>query len=225
MCRYNSRRLHGKILREINGKTILQYILERLAVVVDMDSIVVATSREPSDNPVAEYCNMNRIQCFRGELDNVARRFLTCAKQYSFDYATRINGDNLFVDIPTLREMKMLTETGKYDFISNVKNRTFPKGMSIETVRISYYDDCYRAFDREEHYEHVTLWLYQHDEGRNHYYHYNSMCPEAAGIQMAIDTEDDFSLAEKIIGNFAGNHTEYGLKEIFQIRKKNEQSL
>lgn len=191
-----------------------------------MKSIVVATSIEETDDPIWKFCAENNILCYRGALDNVAERFMLCAGKYSFDYATRINGDNIFVDIPTLKEITRLAETGSYDFISNVKDRTFPRGMSIETVRTSYFEECYGQFENEGHYEHVTLFLYQNDSGKNHYYHYNDICPEAAGVQMAIDTEEDFALVEKIIDNFTADHTMYGLKEIFAIRKRiDEQSL
>ena len=78
ICRYNSSRLPGKILMEINGKSILQYIIERLSLVVPENNIVVATSEEKTDNPIAEYCIKNKINVFRGSLDNVALRFLNC---------------------------------------------------------------------------------------------------------------------------------------------------
>ncbi len=217
ICRYNSRRLPGKILREINDKPILQYIYERIKEVVPSDNIVIATSDEPTDEPIAEFCKLNNYQLYRGSLNNVAERFLHCAQHYSFDYATRINGDNLFVDIPTLREMVEIAQTNKFDFISNVKNRTFPKGMSIEMVKTSYYKKQYQVFSDPEHFEHVTLYFYNHDKNQNFYYHYNTKVPQAAGIQMAIDTKEDFIFMEKIIHHFESNHISYDLAAIWKI--------
>ena len=37
ICRYNSSRLPGKILKKINGKPILTYIIERLKCVQNLD--------------------------------------------------------------------------------------------------------------------------------------------------------------------------------------------
>ena len=220
ICRFNSTRLPGKILMEIKGKSILQYIIDRLSLVVPNNNIVIATSNQQSDNPIAEYCEENNINIFRGSLDNVALRFLNCATYYHFDFVARINGDNLFVDTESLKRMIKFAQTNNYDFVSNVKNRTFPKGMSIEIVRTEHYKEMYSKFNNEGHFEHVTSYLYQNDTGKDYYYFYNVICPETAGIQLAIDNKEDFEFATKIIGTFVKNHTEYGLKEIFNIIKK-----
>jgi len=215
LCRYNSSRLPGKILKEIEAKPILQYIVDSLSEVVDKENIVVATSEEETDNPIYNYCKKNNIQVFRGDLNNVSKRFKDCANTYNFDFATRINGDNIFVDQETIKEMLSIAETDKYDFISNVKNRTFPKGMSVEIVRTSYYNKKYENFNTSGDFEHVTINLYNNDEGENYYYHYNEKCIEASGIQFAVDTKEDFETASKIIKKL-NKKNNFTLKEVYQ---------
>jgi spore coat polysaccharide biosynthesis protein SpsF len=219
ICRYNSNRLPGKILKEINGKPIIQYIIERLQKITLHENIVVATSKNDSDDPIINYCKENCINYFRGSLNNVAERFLLCSEAFSFDFAVRINGDNIFIDINIFKEMIEITEMDKYKFISNVKNRTFPKGMSIEIVKTEYYREMYSKFESKDHYEHVTLFLYSQDNKKEHFYFFNKICPEASGIQLAIDNLNDFKLAEKIIDSFKMDHTNYNLTEIYSIYK------
>ncbi len=216
LCRYNSSRLPGKILRTIHQKPILQYIVDSLSELVDKDAIVVATSEEATDNPIAEYCKANNINLFRGDLNNVSKRFLDCAKTYGWDYATRINGDNLFVDTRTIQDMLKIAQTNKYDFVSNVKNRTFPKGMSVEMVKTDYYQEQYQRFTEPDHFEHVTIFLYQNDNNQNYYYFYNTRCPEAAGLQFAIDTQEDFDLAEQIIRQL-GRTFNFNLEDVLEV--------
>jgi spore coat polysaccharide biosynthesis protein SpsF len=199
LCRFNSSRLPGKILREISGKPILKYIYESLSVIVKKENIAVATSEEKTDDPIAEFCKENDINLFRGDLDNVSKRFLDCAESFGFEYATRINGDNIFIDLETIQQMLNITKTNQYDFVSNVKNRTFPKGMSVEIVRTSHYKNKYKDFNKQDDFEHVTLNLYQNELGEHYYYYFNTKCQNAAGLQFAVDTIDDFILAEKII--------------------------
>ena len=220
ICRYNSHRLPGKILREINGKPILQYIVERIEKVVPRKQIVVSTSEEKTDDPIIAYCEANDLNYFRGSLNNVSERFLKCAQEYNFDYTTRINGDNIFVDISLLEKMATIAETGQYELISNLKNRTFPKGMSIEIVRTDYYAERFKTFSTPDDFEHVTINLYQNEEAEKYFYAMNTFCPEAGGIQLAIDTPEDFSLASKIISNFAGSHLNYGLSEVYHLYRK-----
>jgi len=217
LCRYNSVRLPGKILKKINQKPVIQYIIERLLKVGKKENVIVCTSKYSSDNPIIEYCKKNEIAYYRGALNNVAKRFVGCAKENHFDYSVRINGDNIFVDIQTLNKMVKIAKDGKFDFISNVKERTFPKGMSIEIIRTSFYYNLFLNFNKEAYYEHVTLPLYEDNIEGNFYFEYNKICPEAAGIHLAIDTLKDFKLVQKIIQYFEEDHTKYNLKRIFNI--------
>ncbi len=111
------------------------------------------------------------ISCFRGSLEDVADRFYQAANQKSWDYAIRINGDNVFVDTQVLTDMIAIARSGEYDFVSNVKDRTFPKGMSIEIVKMRHYASLLPAISSSEYYrEHVTLYLYEHEADTYYYY-------------------------------------------------------
>lgn len=224
LSRFSSSRLPGKALMTIEGKAILQYIVERVEKVFGREDIVLATSIDPSDDAIEEFTKSAGIGCYRGSLDNVAQRFYNAAADRGWDYAVRVNGDNIFVDIPLLQEMKDLAETGQYDFISNVKGRTYPKGMSVEIVRLGHYEDVLKAIAEEPGYqEHVTLYMYDHDSDKNYHYVKNTDLLEAAGIQLALDTQEDFKMATDIIGQFTSPHTNYNLKEVFNIYQNNNQ--
>lgn len=217
LSRFSSSRLPGKALMKINDKPVLKYIIERLLCVFDESEIIIATSRLKSDNVIAEFAKSHNIHCFRGSLENVADRFLKAAQSLSLDYAVRINGDNIFTDVNILQQMVSLSEEENYSFISNVKNRTFPKGMSIEIVKVSHYQTLMAKINISIQYkEHVTLYLYDHILEAYHFI-YNKSYPEFSGIQMALDTKEDFERTENIIGYFNKPHWEYNMKEIFQI--------
>ncbi|MBT7897004.1 MAG: acylneuraminate cytidylyltransferase, partial [Flavobacteriales bacterium] len=44
LCRYDSKRLYGKVLRKINNKPILEWISLSIGVCQNIDKICVATS-------------------------------------------------------------------------------------------------------------------------------------------------------------------------------------
>jgi spore coat polysaccharide biosynthesis protein SpsF len=222
LSRFNSSRLPGKALLKIQNKAILEYIIERIIQVVPKADIVIATSEQPSDDAIAEFSKLNGINCFRGSLDNVADRFYQAASTLGWDYAVRINGDNIFVDTQVLADMVLIAKSGKYHFISNVKDRTFPKGMSVEIVRLKHYASLLKYINESDRYrEHVTLYLYE-NEVDGYFFHYNVRVPEASGLQMALDTPDDMLRTEKIIRNFKHDHWNYNLKEIYSIWKSIE---
>lgn len=220
LCRYNSSRLPGKILREINRKPILEYIVEKIQTVLDRSEIVIATSNEVHDDPIEIYCNNNLINCYRGDLNNVAERFLQASLEYKFDYSIRINGDNIFIDSLCLKQLIEVARSNKYEFISNVKERTFPKGMSIEIVKIEKYKEWIRKFTSMDHFEHVTKYIYEHEQEVDAYFHFNTRVPEAAGEQFAIDTITDFSMAKDILNLHKGSHLEIGLEELIKLKLK-----
>lgn len=211
LCRFGSSRLPGKILRKINNKPLLLYIYERLQCVADKKDIVVATGSDETNSPIVNYCKNNKIHLFMGDPDNVAGRFLNCAIENGFEYAARINGDNLFVSPKIINTMLPYVQSGDYDFISNVKDRTFPTGMSVEFLRTRFYQAVIEKFMGPEHFEHVTLYLYQHEREGKRYYIYNSICPEARGLHLAIDTEKDFRDAEKLLLGIKKDHTRYDI--------------
>lgn len=221
LSRYNSSRLYGKALMKIAGKSVLQIIIERLLVVLDLQCIVIATSVEVSDDPIVEFAESNSIQYYRGSLTNVAERFFEASSFYGFDYSIRINGDNVFVDIDLLGQMIVSAKSEKFDFLSNVKNRTYPKGMSIEILRVSFYGALLEFIGREKHFvEHVTLYLYENEDRINHLYFYNTTIKEAEGIQLALDTPDDFQLINRVFNRFDCEHVNYKLGDIIKIYKE-----
>ncbi|MEQ8244420.1 hypothetical protein [Fulvivirga sp.] len=220
LSRYSSSRLPGKALMKIQGKAVLEYIVERLLLVFNKKDIVIATSQLESDNLIASFAESHGLNCFRGSLENVAERFFQAAQSLSFDYATRINGDNIFADVNVIRDMVKITQNNNYSFISNVKDRTFPKGMSVEIVKMSHYKSLMPKINCSEEYkEHVTLYLYDHVL-EDYYFFYNRTFPEAAGIQMALDSNDDLDRAKNIIVKFNKPHWHYNMQEVFQIMKE-----
>ncbi len=217
LCRNNSSRLPGKILRKIQDKPVIEYIWERLKSAKGLDEIVVATSSEPSDDTIVDFCQKKDIKFFRGSLNNVAERFYRCATHFGFDFAVRINGDNLFTDHRMLSNYIAKTREGNYDFISNAKNRTFPPGVTFEIVRVTFFGFMLTQFSTQEHFEHVTLYLYENETQGRRYYYFNSDHENTKEIRLAIDTLADFQQAQKIIASFQKHHTNYCLQEIINI--------
>ncbi len=217
LCRYSSTRLPGKILKEINGKPVLTYILERLEKSKYSDGIVIATSDSSSDDPIANYCKDRGVNCFRGSLEDVSERFLACAQQNHFDFATRVNGDNLFTDPVLVDQAIDIALEGNYDFVSNVDQRTYPTGMSVEVVKTSFYEKIISQFDALEFREHVTLWLYRHPASGNFKYFYNDSFTDAHGLKLALDCEEDLNFVSLLLQKMDKPHIEYGWQEIVKL--------
>lgn len=215
LCRFSSSRLPGKILKSINGETILKIITERLSLSTSVDQLIVCTSDQPSDDPIIDYCMNHGLNYFRGSLDNVSDRFLRCAEANKLDWAIRVNGDNLFTDYRLIDQTVSIIKTNSCEFVSNVPQRTFPTGMSVEAIRTSTYARHIQEINANEQWrEHVTLYFYEHPEKVKSSFFHNDTLAAAKGTQLALDTEDDFEKAKIIIKNIDGFGPETSWEEI-----------
>lgn len=219
ICRYNSSRLPGKILRPLAGKPLLAHIIDRLSVSRFAEHIIVATSEESTDDPIAKYCLINQIKLFRGSLNQVSTRFAACMEAHNLDYAVRVNGDNIFTDASLIDQAINLAIEHQYDFVSNVKGRTYPTGMSVEVVKSQFYQNSLNLFIEEEYQEHVTLYFYKHETLGNFHFIINSKFEEAVGMKLAVDTTEDFNKAEKILSKMDRPFRDYSWEQIVQITK------
>ena len=92
-ARCSSTRLPGKVLMPLAGKPMIWHIVKRAESCVNVDDVVVATSCEPSDDRLADFCYQSGIECFRGSLHNVLSRYLSILEIKSYDYVVRVTGD------------------------------------------------------------------------------------------------------------------------------------
>ena len=86
-ARMNSSRLRGKVLKKIGPLTCIELLLKRLSKSKLINKIIVATSTNPQDNILYNQLSEMGVECFRGEEQNVLKRFVdllrnTNAKQF-----------------------------------------------------------------------------------------------------------------------------------------------
>ncbi len=226
LARMSSSRLPAKALGLIEGKESILYIIEKLLGVLPKENIILATSTESSDDPLAEFVEKQGLKVYRGSLNKVAERFYQAGLQLNCPYICRMNGDNIFLDKQLLNSLLSLANKAQYDFISNVKGRSYPKGMSVEIVRLSYYEKLLPEILANDYYtEHVMPLVYERVDSARHYYQMNTDYPAAAGIQLALDTAQDFERSEWIMKHSSLAHTEMGLRELWQLYQTYEQSF
>ena len=201
LSRYSSKRLKGKALLKINGKELLSHIIDKINYDIPNIETIITTSVDKSDDIIVDYCKRNNYKYFRGSLDNVAKRILDCSNEYNWDYTIRINGDNLFVDTSSIKNMISLINGNEFDFITNVPGRTFPFGMSIEIIKTNFFKTIINDFNQSDK-EHVTSWLYNNEGIGSRYIFTNKYYPKLSGVKLSIDSEEDICLAKKIFSFF-----------------------
>lgn len=192
LCRLDSTRLPGKTLMEAGGKPLLWHVISRCRQVsVLRQSVVVATSDRSIDDPIAAYCRRQNLFCYRGRLDDVAHRALSCARACEFDYFFRVNADSPFVDPGLLGAAAEAASGESLDFVTNLKPRTYPYGVSAELLRTTTFESAYRQFSQPGHFEHMTQYYYENLD-RFRWRNLLNPAPADPHTRLTIDTPEDF---------------------------------
>jgi spore coat polysaccharide biosynthesis protein SpsF (cytidylyltransferase family) len=185
-ARMSSQRFPGKILRPLNNKPLIQWVVDAVRQAVPSENVSVLTSTDLTDDPLAAYLTQAAIPYFRGPLHNVFERFQLAAKQQSTHWIGRISGDSPLLDPKIIRYM-LNHLNPDYDLITNTFPRTFPKGQSVEIIQRT----CLLAAGAEtaDDQEHVTPLFYRHTD---QYRILNIVNPWQWPTQeMCVDTEED----------------------------------
>ena len=217
-----SRRLPGKVLRPLNGRPTLAYIAERLERCRQLDGHIVATSVEPSDDPIAAWCEQNGVTCHRGPLDDVAARFVETARAHALDAFARLTADSPLLDQQVVDRAVELFRSGDFDLVTNVFPSTFPSGQSVEVVKAVTYETIYPELSDPYEHEHVTPFFYRHPE-RFRIENFTRAENEGA-LDISLDTEQDAELIERLLAAMERPHWEYGTREIVALLRTLEAS-
>ena len=102
--RTSSSRLPGKVLKDINGRRVIEHDIDRAKCVGNIDTLVVCTSTDPSDDILWEIAREQKIEIFRGSLKDKLMRWLNTAEKFNLDFFLEYDADDLFCD-PELLEL------------------------------------------------------------------------------------------------------------------------
>lgn len=158
-ARMTSTRLPGKVLADIAGKPALQHMLERVAKARRVDDIVVATTVNASDDPVAALCDGLGVRHFRGDERDVLGRYRDAAAAASARTVIRLTADCPMTDPSIVDEAIRAFELGDWDYVSNVRPRTYPDGLDVEVFSRDALEKAAVAVAQAELREHVTLYI------------------------------------------------------------------
>lgn len=194
-----SRRFPGKVLAPLCGSPVIAHVVNQMRKVVGVDKVILVTSQETSDDPLAVYAEKCLgVPVFRGELSNVVKRFQSCLEAFPCEWFIRVCGDSPVID-PELITLMLGQIDESFDLITNVEKRTFPPGQSVEIVRSATFMGLdASSLDKNEQ-EHVTLHLYR-QTGRYRICNISSSDVSLAQRRLVIDSLGDMeTLTEMMV--------------------------
>ncbi len=196
-ARMGSSRLAGKVLKPLAGRPALDWVVLRARAAHAFTEIVLATTTEPLDDPLAAYGATLGVRVVRGSETDVLGRYQQAAMESHADIITRITSDCPLIEPSLLASMAARWQaTCAFDVLTNAVRRTFPRGLDTEMfTRAALEAAATEARDPAER-EHVTVFLYRRPD-RFHIEHVTQDV-DRTQERWTLDTPDDYALLSRI---------------------------
>ena len=217
-ARMGSSRLPGKVLKEILGKPLLWYLIDRLKWSKTIDKIVIATTTNERDKPILKLADEMGTDSFTGSEDDVLDRYYQAAKKYGMDTLVRITADCPLIDPELVDKIirRYLENRGRFDYVHS--GLSFPDGI-VETEVFSFSDleRAWREAMLSSEREHVTpyIWknpnLFRCDVVENE--------QDLSYIRLVVDDERDLKLVSEVFLNLYKEGEIFHLKDILDFLK------
>jgi spore coat polysaccharide biosynthesis protein SpsF len=219
-ARMTSTRLPGKVLLPVLGRPMLAMMVERVRRVPGVDAIVIATTVNASDDPIAELAARLGVGCHRGSEEDVLQRVLDAARAHDLDVIVELTGDCPLIDPAVIASVIATYRTAGVDYVSNcLDSRTFPLGMETQVFATDILADVARRTDDAGDREHVSLYIYRHPELYSLQNH-PAPAPLADGARLTLDTPADYELIRRVFEALYPTKPDFDLAAILALFRR-----
>ena len=214
-ARIGSTRLPEKVIRKIEGKTVLEHVIERAKRIKDVGKIILATTAKKEDDILEKIAMDCGMFVFRGSENDVLDRFYQTAKKFGIDHIIRITADCPVIDSNIVDKVVNYYFEGGFDYVGNSHPPTFPDGMDIEIFNFGTLKRAWKNAVSNEDREHVTSYIYKNP---NEFKTGNfSSDKNYSDIRLTLDEKEDLELIKKIYGNLYKSNPQFGLEDIVNV--------
>ena len=225
-ARMSSTRLPGKVLLKVGKKNMLDYLTDRIKLVKNINKVIIATTTNPKDIKIVNWCKEKKISYFKGSEENVLQRVYLCAKKYNLEVVVLVTGDCPVVDHNIISQTLNTFLNNKADYVSNAHVRTYPDGMDVQVFSFRALKKSYQLAKSKLEKEHVPLNMRRNNTIFKAIYIMapnNLHWPE---LGLTLDEIGDFELLKKIIKYFYNKKNyRFNCLDIINFIKKNPSLL
>ncbi len=219
-ARTGSTRLPGKVIKDVLGKPLLAFHIERLQKVRNVDEIVIATTTKPEDDVIIALAKKLEVSYYRGSEDDVLSRYYEAAREQKADVVVRVTSDCPLIDPITTSQVidKFVMAPQTYDYVSNTLKRTYPRGLDTEAFSMGVLEDIYRKAHEPADREHVTRYILTRPDE----YRLGSVENEIdlSHYRWTVDEEDDFKLIKLILEKLYPQNPSFTFHDCLELVKR-----
>ncbi len=213
-ARMGSTRLPGKVLLQIQGKSILERAVERLRAAPSLDRIAVLTTSLEEDEAVVAEARRLKVEVYRGPAFDVLARFRKAADLFIPDVIVRATADNPLIDIGSIDRIVHVLTTKNLDYCME---NNLPVGAATEAFTPLALERADQRGRMPHHREHVTIYIKEHQDD------FRAEFPDAPPpvrfpeLRVTVDTPADFVFVENLIYKIPENGAPVPLEEYIDL--------
>jgi spore coat polysaccharide biosynthesis protein SpsF len=210
-ARMTSSRLPGKVLKEVMGRPLLSYQIERLSFSKMIEKIIIATTLNKEDDPIVKLCQKEGLDFYRGSEDDVLDRYYQTAKRYNTEHIMRLTADCPLIAPDICDSIACAYFESDVDYIRT--GETFAEGLDCEIISFEALTRAWLEAESKAEREHVTLYI------RNYPELFRTMAKENetddSRYRITVDEENDFLVVKTILENlYKGSDDYFTIREI-----------
>lgn len=201
-ARVGSSRLPEKILKKIQGESLLSIHLKRILQSKNITKLKVATTNEEGVDDILQICNECNVEYYQGSLNDVLDRFYQTALPENPDWVVRLTSDCPLIDPEVIDNVISSALENNLDYTSNTLNPTFPDGIDVEVFKFSALQKAFDEAKMTSEREHVTPYIWKNSDVKGGtifkaFSFENSK--DFSAIRLTVDTIEDFEVIDKLI--------------------------
>lgn len=216
--RMASTRLPGKILKPIQGASLLERMVERVQMAELSGTVVVAITTDAVDDPLEKICAEKGLECFRGHPTDLLDRHYQCGLKYDADIVVKIPSDVPLIDPAVIDHVMQFyfDNADRYDFVSNLHPATYPDGNDVEIMPMPMLKLAHEEAKKEMEREHTTPFFWDNPSrfriGNVEYHRDLSMTH-----RFTIDYQEDYDFIKAVYDELYPAKPNFSLDDILQL--------
>lgn len=215
-ARMGSERLPNKVMVDLGGMPMIEFLLSRLSRAEEIDEIVVATSINPINQALCDHVKGLGYRCYQGSEEDVLDRYFKAAKISDADIVVRITGDCPLIDPQLVDETILSFKESGADYLSNSYPPTYPDGLDTEVFTFAALEKAALETTDPYHREHVTPYL---RESGKFTVDAKQSAQDNSNCRWTVDEPCDLEVITNVVGHFTPN-IHFSWRDVLELEKK-----
>ena len=218
IARLKSTRLPYKVIKKIEGKMMIEHMIDRLKLSKLSEKIIICTSKLEQDDALVDVAIKNNIDYFRGSAEDVLIRLRDAAIKFNVDTVINCTADNPFVDPICIDDLIEYHEREKNDFskIDGLPFAVFSYALSQDALK--KVCDIKQNTDTEVwhgYFMNTDIFKWSSMKIINQKIRW----PE---LRLTVDTPADFQMISEIFKHLYKENSVFSLEKIISLCKNNK---